>query len=213
MPIPTPTEILLIRHGETLWNLESRIQGHQNSPLTPLGIRQAHAVAERIARHKIDAIYTSDLRRASHTAEIIARRISMASQPNPRLRERNFGVLEGCPTSDIPEHFQEIQRARLADPFYVIPGGESLREFQNRAVDCVTQIAQGHCGQRSAIVTHGGVLDVLFRHIVGIDLTARRRFKLLNASLNLILYDGTDWAVATWGDIHHLESLAPRDDQ
>lgn len=212
MPNAASTEILLIRHGETLWNIEGRLQGHKDSALTPLGIRQARAIAERVAANKPHVLYTSDLPSASRTAEIICNRIGMAPKPDSRLREQNFGELEGLTISEIPEHLREGQRLR-ANPDYAMPSGESFRQLHQRAVECITELTDQHPRKRIAVVTHGGILNTLSRHVVGIDLSAPRGFKLFNASLNTILHGGANWALGTWGDIHHLESLKTKDDQ
>ncbi len=199
------TELIVVRHGETLWNCEGRLQGHMNSDLTPLGIQQAKAVAERLSKINFVALYSSDLNRALHTAEFIADRTRHKIITDSRLRERKLGIFESLTHDEILERYpQEYVRVRSGDPDYVCPEGESLQQKFDRTTSCVMEIVARHVGHRVVIVTHGGVLDDLFRLAIGIPLGRPRKFRLFNASLNFFFVQGNNWVLGTWGDISHL---------
>ena len=206
-------ELIVARHGETLWNKEGRQQGHLDSPLSPLGIRQAEAIAERLAYEKFDALYTSDLGRAYATAERIAARTGHAIITDERLRERNLGIFQTLTMHEVEAKFpEEFRRFSSGDPEYVIPQGESARQRYERIVACVEEIAARHAGQRVVMVAHGGVLQSFFRRAVGIPLEVKRTFSLFNASPNTFSIDGPSWKLGTWGDVNHLRGMDTMDD-
>jgi probable phosphoglycerate mutase len=159
------TAILLIRHGETLWNRAGRVQGWQDSPLTDAGSAQAEALAERLSGVWIEQLIASDLGRARQTAAPIATRLGIAIECDPGLRERNYGIFEGRTYAEIERDDPEAH-AYLArrDSAYVIPGGESGTAFSARVLGALERIAVAHVGHRIAVVAHGGVLGVLYRH-------------------------------------------------
>jgi 2,3-bisphosphoglycerate-dependent phosphoglycerate mutase len=208
MSDPQPTEVVVIRHGETAWNLEGRIQGHLDSGLSELGLRQAQAIAASFARKRLDRIYSSDLPRALRTAEAIAQAKEIAVVPDARLRERHHGVFQGLTLAQAAERWPaDFRLYRSRDIDHAIPDGESLHDRHARAIACLEEIGRASPGQRIAIVTHGGVLDSLFRHIVGLDLAAPRRFDLPNGSRNTLRLSGGEWMLVTWGDVRHLAAL------
>jgi len=200
-----PTELIVIRHGETQWNLDEKRQGHQDSPLTSRGIRQAKAMAARLASMDFSALYTSDLGRAAETARIIGARIGQRPQGEPRLRERNLGVFEGLTTPQIVERYPDVYRQHRK-PDFRVPQGETGRELFERVVDCLEQIARNHPGQRVVVVTHGGALSALFRRCIGLPLEAERTYLLMNASMNRIRIEDGKWMLVTWGDTSHLSA-------
>jgi len=207
------TELILIRHGETLWNQQGRWQGHLDSELTATGLEQAEAVAGRLAGMALDGLYSSDLGRAYHTAERIASRAGLQAVAEPSLRERALGVFQGLTLAEIREGYaQEYEWFQARDPDRVIPGGESLNGRHRRVVKALQQIAGRHRGQRVAVVTHGGVLDSGFRHALGLSLIQRRRWVLYNGSLNTLLIQDGNWSVGTWGDVAHLSRTGTLDD-
>jgi len=206
-------ELIIARHGETVWNKDGRQQGHLDSPLTPLGVRQAEAIAERLRSEEFHALYTSDLGRALSTAQIVAARTGHTVTVDERLRERNLGIFQGLTMAEVEVKFPEdFKRFNSGDPDYVIPRGESARQRYERIVACVEDIAARHAGQRVVIVAHGGALQSLFRRAVGIPLEAKRAFSLFNASLNTFFVEDGSWKLGTWGDITHLHSLDTLDD-
>jgi len=207
------TRILVIRHGETLWNAVGKQQGQSDAPLSELGVAQAHAIAESIAEEGINALYSSDLGRALETARIIAKRLGLNVQTDVGLRERHLGIMQGLTMKEFQQQYPaEYENFSDGDPDWIIPGGESARQRFDRAVACACELAGGHVGQHVAIVTHVGILESLFRHTVGLGLTARRCFSLYNASINTFSVSDGRWGLERWGGIHHLKGLGTKDD-
>jgi broad specificity phosphatase PhoE len=149
--------LILARHGETDWNRDGIWQGHGDPPLNELGRRQAAELAERLADVEIDALYSSDLRRAYETAEIIARAKSLAITAEPELREIDIGAWSGLTRAEIEERFPGMERH----------DGETSEAFDARAVGVLTRIAGAHDGHQVLVVTHGGVVRALQRHAFG----------------------------------------------
>jgi probable phosphoglycerate mutase len=204
------TRIVVVRHGETEWNLASRIQGHADSPLTPAGEAQAAAIARRLAAERFDRLVSSDLGRAMRTARAIAASTGLDIVADVRLRERNYGVAEGLTYGEIGVHYPEIfSRVRETDPDYAVPGGESRRHMYERVRDAFESLA-GECeGGRLAVVCHGGVLAMLYRHVHGIAVGAAHAVPIPNASYNALVREDGGWRVEAWGDTAHLEAAEP----
>jgi probable phosphoglycerate mutase len=201
------TQLLVIRHGETAWNAEHRIQGHLDIPLSPAGITQAARLAERLAGERIDAVYSSELARAWLTAQPLAGRLGLEVIPEPRVRERCFGIFEGLTLDEVAErHPAAFQRWRERDPAWAMDGGESGQQLIERVLDALHDIAGRHRGQTVAIVTHGGVLDVAYRAARALDWDAPREHQMLNASINRLRVTFSPPAIAMidWGDVLHL---------
>ena len=206
------TTLYAVRHGETKWNLAGRQQGQLDSPLTKTGIEQAHALAGSLLGRGIEAIYSSDLRRAAQTAAIIDAKLDLGVTIDRRLRERHLGLMQGKTRSEFRDQYPE-EFAALAsrDPDYVPPGGESARQRLERTVACCTELAARHPGRRILIVTHGGVLIGLFCHTLGIPQNEPRRFSLFNAAVNSFSVYGDSWRLNTWGDKTHLRGTVTLD--
>jgi probable phosphoglycerate mutase len=208
----TDTDILLIRHGETLWNRAGRVQGWQDSPLTDTGCAQAAALAERLSGERIERLIASDLGRARQTATPIASRLGIAIEFDPGLRERNYGIFEGRTYAEIeredPEAYACLARR---DPAYGIPGGESGAAFGVRVLGALERIAGAHAGRRIAVVAHGGVLGVLYRHVARQVPGARGDYSLANASVNHVRFGAGRWTIEQWGDVAHLAQNAADD--
>lgn len=211
--IATPTTTLLvIRHGETVWNVQERFQGHGDSPLTETGRRQVLALGRRMRRMNFDALISSDLGRARETAEIIAGQTGHPVATDSRLRERNFGMLEGLTFDEIAEnHGLVLERLYADEPDYVVPGGESHRQHYARNIGFVEEWMGKNAGATAAIVVHGGVLDSLFRYTASLPLTRPRCYATTNASLSIfshgVFYGTLRWVIRTWGDVGHLEEV------
>jgi len=207
-PTGSGTVILLIRHGETLWNRWGRVQGWQDSPLTDVGLAQARALADRLADERIEHVISSDLGRARQTAAPIVGRLGIGIDFDPELRERNYGNFEGRTYGEIerddPEAYAFLTRR---DPAYVIPGGESGDAFSARVLRALERVADAHAGHRIAVVTHGGVLGVLYRHATAFLPSANHSYSQANASVNHVRFGAGRWTIERWGDIAHL----PRD--
>ena len=199
------TQLIIVRHGQTQWNLKLIRQGHLDSPLTEMGLAQAKALGDRLARETFSALYSSDLGRAVQTAQMIAAATGHEIVTDPRLRERHLGIFQGLNGDELKEKYPEEYRLhRTMGPSYVIPGGESMRQQVERNVAYFNEIAEKHLGETIVVVTHGGVLSGFFRHALSIPLEAPRRFEFTNASLNVFTYEAGSWMLRTWGDVSHL---------
>ena len=203
---------MIIRHGETEWNHAMRFQGHGDSPLTARGRAQARAIGKRLAPMSIDCLISSDLGRARETAGIIAQATGHAVQPEGRLRERHYGVLEGLNIKEILAQHPDVYRQLITeDPDFEIPRGESHRQHYQRNIGVLEDWSHQPPGTRAALVTHGGVLDNFFRYVAHLDLHQPRCVLPANASLSIIqyglFYGSPRWVIKTWGDTAHLESL------
>jgi probable phosphoglycerate mutase len=207
--VESMTQILLIRHGETDWNVEKRLQGHLDIALNSEGKRQAHLLGRALLDEPLDRIVASDLQRALQTALAIAAPRGMTVEVAPGLRERSYGALEGLRHAEVCQTYPDAYaawRARDIDARY--PSGrykaETLREFSERAIGAVTRLAITHHNKKIAVVTHGGVLDCIFRAAQGMDLAAPRNFDILNASINRIEWTGAALRVVRWSEVAHL---------
>jgi probable phosphoglycerate mutase len=200
------TRLTLIRHGETEWNREGRIQGyHADSVLTANGEAQARRLAERLADERVQSLHSSDAGRARQTAAPIAAAVGLVVLYDAALRERNYGAFEGRTYGEIEREFPDaFRKFRSRDPRYAPPDGESALQFRDRIVAVVERIAAGAQGGHAAVVTHGGVLGVVYRYVTGMPLEARRDYPLHNASVNRILSSGGRWSLEAWGDVAHL---------
>ncbi len=206
----TNSTIILIRHGETIWNVEGKMQGHGDSPLTDLGIAQAKAAGERLRRAEFTTLYASDLGRTMETARHIATATGYDVLPDPRLRERNVGIFQGMTGRQTREAYPDLWHS--TDPHTAAPEGESSHELQLRALGALDDLADRHRGETITVVTHGGFLSVAFRHILGTPPDQRRRFRVFNAAINIIVKEHEAWHIHTLGEIHHLRHLTAKDD-
>lgn len=203
------TLILAIRHGETAWNREGRLQGHLDIPLNAVGQQQACRVGEALADQPLQAVYASDLQRACATAEAIAGHHGLLVQRDGRLRERGFGRFEGLRWPEIEAAWpDEAARWRRREPDFEMAGGESLARFFARCVPAVTELAQAHAGGSIAVVVHGGVLDCLYRAATHLDLQAPRSWVLGNAAINRLLYSPQGLSLVGWNDDQHLQGMS-----
>src|ERR1700741_5197597 len=199
------TQVILVRHGETEWNIARIRQGHLDSRLTEKGIAQAQALAHRLAREKLTALYSSDLGRAVQTAMAIADLTGHEIVTDVRLRERHLGIFQGLNGDEIVAKYPEERRQfRTLGPDYVIPGGESMRQQVSRNVAYLNELAAKHHGEQVVVVTHGGVVSGFFRHTLEIPLEAPRRFEFVNAGINVFAREEEIWMLLTWGDVSHL---------
>jgi len=210
------TRFIVVRHGETEWNVATRIQGQTDSDLTPAGLAQADAIGRRLARERFDALIASDMGRAMRTAQSIAKHCGLAATPEPRLRERSFGQGEGLTYAEVDARWPGVfSRAANTDPDATIPGGETRRQFHERIRVAFEALAQAHAGQRVCVVTHGGVLAVLYRIVHDIPLAHAHKVTISNASYNAVVYDhaapseGGSWSLEAWDDTAHLGEATP----
>ena len=205
-PDQQATRILAIRHGETAWNVEGRIQGQLDVPLNDMGRWQVHRLALALAGEDVAAIYASDLLRAMETAQAVARGCGRPVVTDPGLRERGFGIFEGLSYAEINQRWPEqAERWRRRDPTFGAPGGETLNRFHERSIATAARLAALHPGQTIALVSHGGVMDCLYRAASRVALDAPRSWQLGNAAINRLLYTPQGFTLVGWSDICHLD--------
>ena len=207
------TEVLLIRHGETAWNAERRLQGHIDIELNDNGMRQAELLARTLRGEPLDAIFASDLMRARQTAAPLAAAMGLPVGVRRDLRERCYGAFEGLCYADIGTHYPEAYAAMQARQLdFRYPAGtnvaETLNEFSARSVGAVMQLLRSASYRKLAIVTHGGVLDCLNRAARGVDMSRPRDFDIPNAGINRLQWDGDKLRILQWADVDHLNSDA-----
>ena len=206
------TRIIAIRHGETDWNTDARIQGHTDIGLNIRGRWQAQRLAEALADEHIHHIYTSDLQRAHTTAQTIAS-ISANSVQRPLqthcgLRERAFGQFEGSTFEQIAAQWPEAaQRWTQRDPHFAPPEGEALQDFYQRIQDTLNALSRQHLGEQIAVVAHGGVMDVLYRLATQQNLSSPRTWELGNTAINRLLWTPESLTIVGWSDTRHLDDL------
>ncbi|NML16193.1 histidine phosphatase family protein [Azohydromonas sp. G-1-1-14] len=204
MPLEA-TRIIAIRHGETDWNADTRIQGHTDIPLNAHGRWQAQCLTQALADEPLQAVYASDLGRAVETAAAFAQAAGLPVQREPGLRERRFGCFEGLRFDEIEQRWPEDSlRWRRRDPDFGPEGGETLRAFYDRCVTAAAQLAARHPGQSIALVSHGGVLDCLYRAATRLDLQAPRTWQVGNAAVNRLLHTPQGFMLVGWSDDMHL---------
>jgi probable phosphoglycerate mutase len=201
------TRLCVIRHGETAWNAEGRVQGQTDVPLSAQGAAQALALAAALAGERFAALYTSDLARVRQTAAPAARVLGLAPRLEAALRERHYGKFETLTYAEARERYPlDFARFKAKEPGYDFESGESLARFSRRALACVATIARRHAGEQVLVFTHGGVLEMVRRHALGIGLTAPRDFEIPNAAINWIEVSATEWRVQAWGERGHLDA-------
>ena len=199
------TRILAIRHGETLWNVDSRIQGHLNIGLNDTGRWQAERLGMALKDEPITAIYASDLSRAHDTALAVSRHTGVPVQAEPGLRERSFGEFEGRTFAEIETELPEqAQRWRQRDPSFKPAGGESLLMLEARVLSVAGRLAAQHPGEQIALFAHGGVMDILYRAATRLDLQAARTWTLGNTAINRLLWSPEGFSLVGWADVQHL---------
>jgi probable phosphoglycerate mutase len=183
------------------------VQGQLDIPLNGIGQVQALAASKVLAREKFDAIYSSDLTRARQTAEPTAGLLSLKIILEKELRERHYGIFERLTYAEVKVRFPEdYARFEARDPEYAFRTGEALKDFSARSISILTRIVETNPGKSILVFTHGGVLDMLYRHVTGLSLGAERKFGIPNAGLNRVEVTPAGWQIRAWADIAHLES-------
>ena len=206
------TRLVAIRHGETAWNAEQRLQGQQDIPLNALGQRQAATLGAALADEGLVAVVASDLQRAWMTGSALAHALGLPLLAEPGLRERGFGMLEGLTYAQIEALWpDQARRWRTREPGFAPAGGESLISFQARCLATVDRLAAAFAGQAIALVCHGGVLDGLYRAATHVALDRPRSWALGNAGINRLLHTPQGLALVGWDDHAHLGGLAADD--
>jgi broad specificity phosphatase PhoE len=204
------TTVILVRHGETIWNVEGRVQGHGNSGLSDLGRRQARALAARLMKMDIDAVYCSDLQRARDTIEPYAEQAGMAVIPAPALREKCFGDWEGLTAMDLEKRYADLWHRYhvLRDIQTCVPGGESWDEVRARTVEFTRSVVEKHAGETVMLVGHGGALRPIILHALRAPLTSLTHLSVDNCGISTLNFKTPDdGRVVTLNDCSHLEDI------
>jgi len=205
------TELYLVRHGETRWTAEARMQGQQDSPLTARGIAQAQAVGRRLCSEHFDHIYSSDLQRVVDTAQPLADLLDHQIRIEPRLRERHYGIWEGLTYADMEEAHNELYqryRTQRYEPDFLIPEAETIRQLVTRGMTIIEELAAHHKGERIAIFSHGGTLSAILRTMLGVPLGGKHAFRLTNGGISTITREAEDWQVHTVNEMAHLRAIS-----
>ena len=199
------TTLVLIRHGETVWNRDGRIQGHLDSALTATGIAQAEACALRLQTETIEQVIASDLPRVKHTAEILVAGRNLPIQFGPEFRERAYGIGEGMTFSELDAiHPEMYSSLRTTDPDFTVEGGESRRQFHDRITRALWQVVADHAGKRILVVTHGGVLGVIYRWLYKLPIATAYKVEIPNVAYNRVTFSFGIWTLEAWADVDHL---------
>ena len=203
------THFIMIRHGETFWNAEGRLQGQADSPLTPRGLAQASAVAWRLQHESFTALYASHLKRVLDTAAPIAASSGHSITIDERLQERAYGIFEGLTYAEAsvqhPAIFHEYQTN--LSPDFALPQAESTNQLLARGQQVFAELAERHPGEQIVIVSHGSFLRVMLSHMLGIPLDSKQRFRLANGSLSEATWRNGEWQVLTLGEVYHLRDV------
>ena len=212
---PSPTDLVLIRHGETDWNRELRFQGHIDVPLNDMGHEQARRLGLRMKGEPVHHILCSDLLRTQQTSAPAAQQLGLPVQTTVTLREQHFGMAEGLRAEEIKaRHPRAWEDWLLFNADLGMPGGESTRQFHARVMAALSAIARQHAGRTVLVVTHGGVLDMVWRTAQGLGLDGPRQSEIPNAGLNRVRI--ADAArpeavqILVWADTAHLQGLGPQ---
>ncbi len=203
--VPLITRITAIRHGETAWNVATRIQGQLDISLNETGCWQANQAGKALAGEQIDAIVSSDLARAYETALAVAKHHGLDVQIDHGLREREFGSFQGKTFAEIEAHMpEEAKLWRQREPDFSPGGGESLLIFRERVAQCLRGLTAQYAGKHIVVVSHGGVMDILYREAMHLNLQAPRSWQLGNASINRVMFNGEHFSLVGWSDTSHL---------
>ena len=195
----------MVRHGETAWNAEGRVQGQLDIPLSATGLAQAQCVAGVLCTGSFSALYASDLERVRQTAQPAAEKLGLRICVDPALRERHYGTFQGLTYAEAKRTLPaDYARFKAKEPDFAFGTGESLRAFFQRSIACLESIARRHRDEEVLVFTHGGVLEMAYRHATGCGLSTPRTCELPNAALNWIEVDGALWRVLGWADCSHL---------
>ncbi len=200
--------LYLVRHGESEWNILSKVQGQSNISLTDKGREQARKVAERLVNEKIDLIFSSDLNRAFETAQIIGKNLNLEVNGFKELREIKFGVWEGLTTKEIEEKYMKEHILWMTEPHKLnLPEAERLIDLQERLLKIVNYLVKENVNKNILIVSHGTAIKTLILGILGIDLSVYNRLSISNVSLSIIEYRDYSPVLRVLNDTSHLKEV------
>lgn len=206
--------LIAVRHGETAWNADGRIQGQLDIGLNDTGLWQAQRLGRALSEETFHAVHTSDLLRAHQTAQALADVAALPVQGSMGLRERHLGDFQGRTVPEIEALWPDQYRAwreRVPD-FAPSGGGESLLQFRDRVMATVSALASAQAQGQIAVVAHGGVMDILYRAATGQELHTPRTWTLANAAINRLLWTPDSLTLVGWADAQHLNRTARDDD-
>lgn len=203
--------LLLVRHAESIWNEEGRLQGQLDPPLSELGRWQASKLAHRLSQRRPVALYTSDLERCLQTASILAGELDLEPQPSPTLREINLGEWQGLARSEVARRYPELWERWLTSPTWdLVPGGEGATKFASRVTSALAKISQRHAGaDEVVVVTHGGLINMALATILRLPVADHAPFRLANTSITILEHRGDQPVVSLVNDICHLDPGCP----
>lgn len=204
--------LYLVRHGQTEWNLDRRLQGQLDSPLTELGCEQARRIGQRLAGLGVNHLVGSDLGRTRQTAEWVGKALGANGnqhspyRPNEAYRERNLGHLQGKRIPELEDHeAREYEVCRTGPADYTPAGGESRQQLGDRGYAALKSLAtQMKPGHRAAIVSHGGLLGAVLGRVLGIPAGEPRSFYVANCAFHHLVWRAGRFEVLTLGDVSHL---------
>lgn len=200
------TRVYLIRHGETIWNLEGRFQGHTDIELSNKGFWQAKLISRRLQNAPLSAVYSSTLNRAYLTAKIIAGYHNLPVIKVPQLIEMCYGDWEGKMLSEINKKYGEQFPRWLNNPtLFQIPQGETIQSLQKRAVEAVNRIVEKHPREHVVVVAHGITIRTILSSVLNLPLTQISRFRQDNAALNIVEYSKDNGIIVVLNDTSHLK--------
>lgn len=206
-------KLYLVRHGETDWNAEGRIQGHSDIELNVRGLEQARRLAARMpGEGTFQAIYASPLRRAFRTAEAVGEILQLPVISDVRLLERSLGQLEGLTMSDIREKFPDVHHAwHEGGTRPHIPGEETREQFVGRTREFIRDIRAKHGDGRVLAITHGGTINMLLMAGLNLDIERPLPFHIDNASINILQWGERGARLRLLNDTCHLSALHAHD--
>lgn len=199
--------IFLIRHGLTLWNHEFRYQGHTDIELSPEGRAQAQALQQRLQQENINAIYSSNLRRALETAEIINEPHKLEIKINPLFKEINFGIWEGLTYKDLQINYPEQLKIWTETPHLLkLEKGETFSELRDRSIMGMQEVLSLHKEGNIIVVSHGGTIASLICGLLQEPLVKMWEYKQKNAALNILQVNDEGITIEMLNDTSHLEN-------
>ncbi len=201
--------LILVRHGITPWNYEFRYQGHTDIELHPEGIKQAYALQKKLAGEQLTAVYSSDLKRAVQTANIIAEPHNLETKIVPELKEINFGVWEGLTYYDIEKQYPQLLKVWLETPHLLkIPEGESFEILRDRAVTGIKKILASQQKGTLAVVTHGGTIAALVCGLLKEPLANMWQYKQKNTAVTVLAIKDGKVTLESLNDVSHLSATS-----
>ena len=199
------TKIIFVRHGQTLWNLEMKYQGHTDIALSYLGIEQAKRVADRLMIEEFSAVYSSDLVRAYDTANIIAAKKNLTVKQDVNLREICFGEWEGMTYTEINDKWPNALNQFFSDTTKItIPNGESFTDLKKRSDIAINKILENHKKETIVVVSHGATIRAMICSALNLPLDYVWRIRQDNTAVNMVEYHKNNNVVTLLNDIHHL---------